>query len=695
VALDPREPRLKGPTAFGPFVLERRLAVGGSAEVFLAHPKVGIAPAPRLVVKRLLPMTSESTRYEMLEREADLHRKVRHPNVVAVFGAGMVRGEPYLAMEYVEGLDLYRMLRRLDSDPREFPVELAVFVAAQIAAALEAVHAATDDSGRLLKLVHRDVTPSNIYLSVRGDVKLGDFGIARIDEEARSTQGGLKGKFGYLAPEQVAGEEFDHRADLFALAAILGELAIGERVFPGGGQLAVLLAIRDGNIEPLRREQSKLPPGLFEVCERGLAADPNDRFQSATELRQALEPFQKTRAEQLIQDLAEWVHWAQDQRELAKKLEHKIRTSSQNLQAVRAASSLPELRGSPRFVPKGSKPATRPGAPPSSRPPEPPPRARRANGELLDDLTLARVIELIATGELQPYDEVSLLGRDFRKIRDIDELARHVLPSTTAVTGRVAGPGAPDYQFVLSDQSMLVALALLRSRSETGALFVVRGGNGRGTRKEMYLEHGKLHHVASSEKNELLGEYLVRRGSLSRDALEQALSELGNHGGRLGDTLIALRLVDAVDVFRAIRDQGRDRVAAMCAWKEGMATFYRGTSPHHVEFPLDLDLASTMMAGVILGNEGDPVRALPADDTRVIPGPRFDLTHDPKELGRIPTSLHQVARRAGEPQDVATLMRSLTQPAEGTPVGAREAAAAIETARLLGWIQYPEFTSAE
>lgn len=664
--------------------------MGGTAEVFLAHPKVGIAPAPRLVVKRLLPTTSESSRYEALEREAELHRKVRHPNVVAVYGAGMVRGEPYLAMEYVEGLDLYRMLRRLDTDDsREFPVELAVFVAGQIAAALEAVHAATDDAGRLVKLVHRDVTPSNIYLSVKGDVKLGDFGIARIEEEARSTQGGLKGKFGYLAPEQVAGEEFDHRADLFALAAILGELVIGERVFPGGGQLAVLLAIRDGNIEPLRREAARLPPGLFEVCERGLAANPDDRFQSATEFRKALEPFQKTRLDQLLQDLAEWVHWAQDQRELAKKLEHKIRTSSQNLQAVRAASSVPELRGS-NSLPRLTKPATRPAGRPPSAPPEPPPRVRRANGEALDGLTLARVIELIATGDLQAYDEVSLLGREFRKIGEIDELARHVLPSTTAVTGRVAGPGAPDYQFVLSDQSMLEALALLRSRAETGALFVVRGGNGRGTRKEMYLEQGKLHHVASSEKNELLGEYLVRRGSLSREALEQALSELGNYGGRLGDTLIALGLVDAVDVFRAIRDQGRDRVAAMCTWKDGMATFYRGTAPHHVEFPLDLDLASTMMAGVILSHEGDPSRALPAPTTRVIPGQRFELTLDPKELGRIPTSLHLVARRAGEQQTVASLMSSLTHPADGTPIGAREAAAAIETARLLGWIQYPE-----
>jgi serine/threonine-protein kinase len=679
VAVDQREPRLKGPTAFGPFVLERRLAVGGTAEVFLAHPKVGIAPAPHLVVKRLLPAAGgEGTRYELLEREADLHRRVRHPNVVAVYGAGLVRGEPYLAMEYVEGLDLYRMLRRLDADDRDLPVEICVLVARQIAGALEAVHAATDDAGRPLKIVHRDVTPSNIYLSVKGEVKLGDFGIARVEEEARSTLGGLKGKFGYLAPEQVSGEEFDHRADLFAAVAILGELLIGERVFPGGGQLAVLLAIRDGNIDPLRREAGRLPPGLFELCEKGLHCDPDKRFQSAAELGAALAKFQTQRAENVLAELADWVKWAQDQRELARKLEHKIRSSSQNLQAVRASSSVPELRITTQRT------LGRPSPPPV----EILPRVKRTGTEAVEEMNFARLVELIATGELHANDQVSLLGSEFRRIADVDELSRHVLPSTTAVTGRVSGPGAPDYQFVLSDQSMLEALALLRSRSETGALFVLRGGNGRGTRKEMYLDNGKLHHVASSERNELLGEYLVRRGSLSRADLEKALSALGQYGGRLGDTLVALGLVDAIDVFRAIRDQGRDRVAALCTWKEGLASFYRGTAPAHVEFPLELDLSSAIMAGVILKNEGDPKRTLPSETTRVVPGARHAFTNEPKELGRAPASLISVARMAPERLSLQVLLERISRSGEGPGPTAREAAAAVATARYLGWVEY-------
>jgi serine/threonine protein kinase len=661
-------------------VLERRLAVGGTAEVFLAHPKVGIAPAPHLVVKRLLPTAGEGTRYELLEREADLHRRVRHPNVVAVYGAGLVRGEPYLAMEYVEGLDLYRMLRRLDADDRDLPIELSIYVARQIAGALEAVHAACDDGGRPLRIVHRDVTPSNVYLSVKGEIKLGDFGIARVEEEARSTLGGLKGKFGYLAPEQVSGEEFDHRADLFALAAILGELLIGERVFPGGGQLAVLLAIRDGNIDPLRREAGRLPTGLFELCERGLHCDPDRRFQSAAEFGAALAPFQTSRLENVTAELSEWVKWAQDQRELARKLEHKIRSSSQNLQAVRASSSVPEL--------KVTRPAKRQSQIAEPPPVEIPPRVRRTGTHAVEDLTFARLVELIATGELHGNDEVSLMGSEFRRIVDVEELARHVLPSTTAVTGRVSGPGAPDYQFVLSDQSMLDALALLRSRHETGALFVLRGGNGRGTRKEMYLDNGKLHHVASSERNELLGEYLVRRGSLSREDLEKALGALGQYGGRLGDTLVALGMVDAVDVFRAIRDQGRDRVAALCTWKEGLASFYRGTTPTHVEFPLELDLSSAIMAGVILASEGDPRRSLPADATHVIPGPRHASTNEPKEIGRTPASLIAVARFAPERITLGALLERLVRPGEGPGPSAREASAAVATAKLLGWIEY-------
>ncbi|HYP78077.1 MAG TPA: protein kinase [Polyangiaceae bacterium] len=669
---------------FGPFVLERRIAVGGSAEVFLARPKLGIQPAARLVVKKLLRAAREGGDFDALEREAALHRAVVHRNVVNVFGAGMVGDEPYLAMEYVEGVDLYRLLRRADAEQRKFPPGLAAFIAMRVASALSAVHTAHDAEGNDLHIVHRDVTPSNIYLSVDGQIKLGDFGIARFEQRVKPAQPsvGLKGKFGYLAPEQVAGEPFDHRADLFALTAVFGEMLIGERVFPGSGQLAVLLAIRDVNIGPLRQAASHLPEGLLEVCEKGLARDPDARFQDAAELAAALSEFEQPSPEELQVTLAEWVNWAKDSSQLARQIEGQVRDSVQRMRAVRARSS-------------GGMAAIREAMPRS----DPPPtlslsNVRRSDGQTLSGVTFPKLIEMIATGDLSADDEVSLMGQEYRFIRDVHELGRHLLPSTTATTSRLFEPGIPDYQVLIKDTPMLSVLAYLRQKGESGALFVERAANsGSGSRKEIYLDNGRLLHVASSEREELLGEYLVRRGRLTREQLETALGTLSSYGGRLGDTLVGIGMVDAVDVFRAIRDQGRDRVATLCGWSEGLVTFYRGTAPQRVEFPLDLDLASPMMAGAIVRAKGEPRTLLPEGKKRLLLGPRGEAVRHPRERGSAPASLIYVSTLPGERLTVDQALERLMSYRTGheaRAVGAKEAAAALVTAELLGWVMWGE-----
>ncbi|HYJ10867.1 MAG TPA: serine/threonine-protein kinase, partial [Polyangiaceae bacterium] len=548
----PEESKAKAPQPFGPFVLERRIAVGGSAEVFLARPKIGTQPAAHLVVKRLLRSVREGGEFDALEREAELHRAVRHPNVVDVYGAGMVGDEPYLALEYVDGVDLYRLLRRAEAEQRRFPPGLAAYIAREVAEALTAVHGARDSEGNALHIVHRDVTPSNILLSTDGSIKLGDFGIARFEHRLKPTQhsgGGLKGKFGYLSPEQVAGEPSDHRADLFALAAVFGEMLIGERVFPGSGQLAVLLAIRDVNIEPLRRAGGILPPGVLAVCEKGLSRDPDDRYANAGELAQAFAAFEKPSRDELKKILCEWVVWAKDSSELVKRIEGQIRDSVQRMQAVRTRSSgtMPAVKGPSQSSVVAQRPDVAQGADVGSR-------VKRTDGQLVEHVPFAKLIEMIATGELGGEDEVALMGEQFKPIREINELARHLLPSTTATTSRIFEPGVPDYQALLRDTSMLEVLAHMRQKGETGALFVERARSmGASVRKELYLSGGRLLHVASSEREELLGEYLVRRGRLQREQLEAALGSLQRFGGRLGDTLIGLGLVDAVDVFRTIR----------------------------------------------------------------------------------------------------------------------------------------------
>src|SRR5688572_6037214 len=281
----------------------------------------------------------------MFEREARLHASVTHENVVTVYHAGKDdRGEPYLAMEYIDGVDGYRLLRRLRQEDELLPIGVSIYVAREVLRALESVHAASDPtSGGSLGIVHRDVSPSNIYLSREGSVKLGDFGIARSTTRTtlRSEAGHiLKGKFAYLAPEQVAGESSDHRADLFSLATVLAEMLLNRPLFPGGGQLAILLAIRDCKIDALSEIKPRLPPGLFEVMQKALARSPKDRFANATEFATALAPFEAD-PRRAVNELAlrvKWVRTASSSDQL-----QAVRDSVSAMKAVRA-SKAPQIR---------------------------------------------------------------------------------------------------------------------------------------------------------------------------------------------------------------------------------------------------------------------------------------------------------------------------------------------------------------
>lgn len=623
---------MSSPFRFGPFFLDSRIAVGGTAEVYLARPAASDSELPeRLVVKRLLPhFASDPDGRTMFEREARLHAAVTHANVVTVFHAGVDgRGEPYLAMEYIDGVDGYRLLRRLRQDDELLPVGVAIYIAREVLRALESVHAARDPlSGGALGIVHRDVSPSNIYMSKDGKVKLGDFGIARSTTRTtlRSEAGQvLKGKFAYLAPEQVAGEASDHRADLFSLATVLAEILLNRPLFPGGGQLAILLAIRDCKIDALQEIRARLPPGLFEVLGRALSRNPADRFATATAFATALAPFEAD-PRLAVREIAARVRWVEAASSSDKMAA--VRESARAMRAVRPTSEAPRAgSGAPR------PPVVSRAAPPTM----PPPQVARAavvsdipaaphdeipeqkteeyellpswvlkeNGEKLGPWTFARLMEALATGHVQRGDQVDFVGRGFQDVEEIEEFNRF-LPGQTAITGKLTGPGAPDFNDNLENVSMLHTLMRVLAHRETGVLFAERADeSGEAARKELYFLSGKLHHVASSNASELLGEYLVRRGKLEREELDLALAVLPRYGGRMGDTLISMGLVGPVDIFRAIRDQGRDRVADLFLWKSGVVTFYRGQTAPHVEFPLDLDLPTLMLAGLEAAKPGD------------------------------------------------------------------------------------------
>ncbi len=604
-----------GPAKFGPFLLEARLAVGGTAEVYLARPIDPNAQPRRLVVKRLLPQfLNDPEGRTMFEREAALHAAVHHDNVVRVFGSGVVGDEPWLAMELIDGCDLFRLLRRLSSEGRGLAPGVASYVAREILGGLQSVHTARDANGVPMGIIHRDVTPSNVYLSNVGGVKLGDFGIARA--MSRPTQRSaasamLKGKFAYLAPEQVAGEPFDHRADLFALAAVVAEMLLGKPLFAGSGQLAVLLAIRDCRIDPLREARSTFPEGLFAVLERALLRDPAARFPTAAAFSAALAPFD-TSPDASRNELSALVRFVQ----AAPSVEQMqaVRDSARKLRAKAAAvesdaeRTTGEYSSAPSYVVKG-------------------------NGSRVGPWPFARLVEAIATGDVTRGDMVDYLNRGLQPIESIEELARFLPAMTTATTNRIAGVDAPDFVDDVSTGVLVRVLLRVVESESTGVLFAEgptesrrpRSDPGQGDRgrKELYFVGGKLHHVASNNASELLGEYLVRRGVISREELDFALAVLPRYGGRMGDTLIALGLVGSLDIFRAIRDQGRDRLVDLFQWRTGKLSFYAGQTAPHVEFPLELDVPPLVIAGLEASAPGEAPLAAWRDrlDVVVSPGP--------------------------------------------------------------------------
>ena len=294
---------------FGRYDLIRKIGQGGMSEVFLAAPVSD--PGERVVIKRMRPSLADDERFVALfQEEAKITAHMRHPNVVRVLEAGEVYGQLFIAMEFVDGVDCWRLVNGFESAGRRpLPARAACFIIRESLLGLAHVHEAVDAEGHPMGVVHGDVSPTNIYVSRSGEVKLGDFGIARRKHRELSPgKGPMTGKVAYLAPEQVLGLPFDHHADLFAAGTVLAELLIQDRLFASKSHLTTLLAIRDVRLDPLEQHGHKLAKGMPAYLRRALAKAPVGRFSSASEMADALVPFlDATDDETLRRELADLV----------------------------------------------------------------------------------------------------------------------------------------------------------------------------------------------------------------------------------------------------------------------------------------------------------------------------------------------------------------------------------------------------
>ena len=281
---------------FGKYSILERVARGGMAEIFKARME-GIGGFNRLfAIKRVLPALSSNREYiDLLVDEAKVAGLLSHANIVQILDLGSVKGQYYVAMEFVHGRDLGRTLSRCIERGITLPVPHAVFILIEVLKGLEYAHNRQILRGSTpvpLNIVHRDISPSNVLLSFQGEVKLTDFGIAKASVKALETVSGvIKGKFDYMSPEQASAQDVDQRTDIFAAGVLLYEMLCGGHPFRKGGDLKTIAAIRSGDYQPPTFANPDVPYSLEVILDRALAHAPGERFQSATEFKEALNKF--------------------------------------------------------------------------------------------------------------------------------------------------------------------------------------------------------------------------------------------------------------------------------------------------------------------------------------------------------------------------------------------------------------------
>ncbi|RMH41301.1 MAG: PEGA domain-containing protein [Deltaproteobacteria bacterium] len=278
---------------FGPYRLVHQIAVGGMAEIHLAKTG-GIAGFEKYVALKMIhPNFSQDEQFiQMLIDEAKITVQLQHVNIAQTFDLGRVGDTYYITLEYVDGCDLYQLLRRAAERDIDMPMDVAAFIAKEVATGLDYAHRKRDHNGRPLGIVHRDVSPQNVLLSHAGEVKLVDFGIAKATMRARQTAVGvIKGKYYYMSPEQAWGDTVDHRSDIFSTGILLYEMLTGRMLYLEEDMNQLLAMVRRADIAPPTTLRRDIPPQLERIVMHCLQKNPDDRYRSAAELATDLERF--------------------------------------------------------------------------------------------------------------------------------------------------------------------------------------------------------------------------------------------------------------------------------------------------------------------------------------------------------------------------------------------------------------------
>lgn len=653
--LEPAERGTASATRFGKYELLDKIGSGGMAEIYKAR-LTGIGGFEKVVVvKRILPSFAANRSFvKMLIAEAKLSSSLHHANVVQIYELGEYDGQPFIAMEHVHGKDLLQILGRATKLRRKLPVELALFIASEVCKGLDYAHGAADARGNRLSIIHRDVSPSNIIISFDGLVKLTDFGVARasLERKQQTRSGVLKGKLGYMSPEQVLGAEFDHRADIFSAGIILYEALTLKRLFLGKTDLETLINIRDAKLDKKLEKHNYIPSGVQQILRRALSQRPEERFQRASEFHEAIQDYlfeHRIRADaarlgSLVRELFSDVAEESISSSLSANGEETtgIRDAATSSIGVGLGSSPDESsapvgphalahastsefsRSSNESTPHNLAPQNmattavakkRTGGPiakvrlaesgrradgsspevaadaanaPNTGIRRATFRLRNHEGQVFGPVTYSNFVNLLKTRSISEDEQVSINEADWQQVREISEL-HTMLPQFFEKLHH-----KPRHEGPVNQLTLPKLIHELASQRQSGTLKLTRGS----TVKEVYFKVGRPRHIASSMKSELFGNYLVSQGVLTSAQLARSIEQARNAGTKLGEALLALHFVEPYELYRLLSSQFRSKFREILSWTHGWYEFHSEMAPEGDIVPLELEPIGVMAEGV-------------------------------------------------------------------------------------------------
>jgi serine/threonine-protein kinase len=555
------------------------------AEVFVGRRAGAHGFAKRFAIKRILPDLAKDQRFvSMFIDEARICAGLQHPNIVEVVDFGESQGELFMAMEYVDGVTLARLLRHVAGKRSSFPIPLAILIARDVLRGLSHAHLASDEHGRPLGLVHRDVSPGNVLISRMGEVKLADFGIVRgVTLDRRTDPGELKGKLGYMSPEQVIGAEVDPRSDVFAVGILLAEMLTACPLFAGRDELEVLTRIHEADLTTLERQGKSLPAELLDIARRALKRQPWDRFPTAAEFAQTLEAF-AGRNEHVLDDgeLGAW------------------------LASLGILPSLSGVRPLRAQTPRADEHPTSP-LPAVIRAAAAQPRGdgeRAPSGPVL--------LEQVATGRVRELTEFAATGGGIRRAAQ--------LPGAAELLQRQAFRfGEPElskaaWSLPVDARTLPARLYTLLASGATGLLCARAGERER----RIFVIEGEPRFVSSTSRDELIGMRLATSGLVEPSALAQAVELRARGAMHLGEILVSMGAIAPNALARELEEQLESRFLELFSMRAGTLAFFEGIRSGEDEPKSPIGALSLVTRGVREAYDIEEIAGLLASTSRAV-----------------------------------------------------------------------------